>query len=118
MLSGFHPFDYDASSDSDWLEVVPDSQEPDLQQVTQCSQVSQGYARNENRVKQRILSGEIEFKDSIWRNLPHARDLVGRLLIRSPLNRGTVYSSMQSAWIADDLPALDAAYFDRVLAGP
>ncbi|KAJ8509426.1 hypothetical protein ONZ45_g8397 [Pleurotus djamor] len=117
MISGFHPFDFDPPSraTSDWQEVVPDSQEFSVPQEP-CTQHSQAaYFRNEDRVKHRILHGQIEFREAIWTPLPNARALAERLLIRDHLRRATVYSAMQSKWILSDQDALDAAYHDRVL---
>ncbi|KAJ3895492.1 kinase-like protein [Lentinula edodes] len=111
MLSGSHPFDYDAPSDScnAWFsQCVAESQS--------VSNSSQKYLRGEARLKERIISGEVDFQWRVWSKLVEAKVLVNLLLIHDPAKRATVYKALQSPWITDDLVMLEGAYRSRIIA--
>ncbi|KAJ3933543.1 MAG: kinase-like protein [Lentinula lateritia] len=111
MLSGSHPFDYDAPSDScnAWFsQCVAESQS-----ISNCSQK---YLRGEARLKERIISGEVDFQWRLWSKLVEAKVLVNLLLIHDPAKRATVYKALQSPWITDDLVMLEGAYHSRIIA--
>ncbi|THV06026.1 kinase-like protein [Dendrothele bispora CBS 962.96] len=109
MLSGGHPFDYDDSVPASWLNHVKESHAP-------CgSQFSQSYMSHEARLKERIVSGEIDFQRSLWRSMPQAQDLVSRLLVRHYPQRATVQCAMSNQWILLDREVLERAYQERVI---
>ncbi|KAJ3910119.1 kinase-like protein [Lentinula edodes] len=111
MLSGSHPFDFDAPSDScnAWFsQCVAESQS-----ISNCSQK---YLRGEARLKERIISGEVDFPWPLWSKLVEAKVLVNLLLIHDPAKRATVYKALQSPWITDDLVMLEGAYRSRIIA--
>ncbi|KAK0245677.1 kinase-like protein [Armillaria nabsnona] len=112
MLSGTHPFDYEATfgSSDNWISHIQDSRDPEF------SQFSQSYLSGEARLKERIINGTVDFQRTPWDVLSDAKALVGRLLIHNPLHRATVYTALRSQWIITDLEELDAAYQDRILA--
>ncbi|PBK77372.1 kinase-like protein [Armillaria solidipes] len=112
MLSGTHPFDYEATfgSSDNWISHIQDSRDPEF------SQFSQSYLSGEARLKERIINGTVDFQRTPWDVLSDAKALVGRLLIHNPLHRATVYTALRSQWITTDLEELDAAYRDRILA--
>ncbi|KAJ7225701.1 kinase-like protein [Mycena pura] len=108
MLSGSHPFDNGSfDSPSDWLSHV---------QASRASQISEDYHLNEARLKARIIRGEIEFHPNLWNHLPHAKALVGSLLIHNYLHRATVTDALKSYWIDCELGELNITYQNQVLA--
>ncbi|KAJ3852855.1 kinase-like protein [Lentinula lateritia] len=111
MLSGSHPFDYDAPSDScnAWFDqCVAESQS-----ISNCSQK---YLRGEACLKERIIRGKVDFQWRLWSKLIEAKVLVNSLLIHDPAKRATVYKALQSPWITDDLVMLEGAYRSRIIA--
>ncbi|KAL0951445.1 hypothetical protein HGRIS_008134 [Hohenbuehelia grisea] len=109
MLAGYHPFDYECPFDSDLADYVPESQDGD-------SAVSQTYWQNENRVKQRIIDGQVDFRESIWSLLDLARSLVNQLLVRDHLQRASVDIALEHSWITTELSELETAYQERILS--
>ncbi|KAJ6627106.1 hypothetical protein B0H10DRAFT_2210519 [Mycena sp. CBHHK59/15] len=110
-VGGTHPFDNESTFDSssDWLSHIQDSHVPDGSQ-------SQNYIRNENRLKAKIIDGDMDFHPRPWNHLPDAKALVGSLLIHNPRRRATVNDALQSSWIECELGDLNITYRNQVLA--
>ncbi|CAL1695118.1 unnamed protein product [Somion occarium] len=109
MLSGRHPFDYGViPSDSDW----PTS--PVFKSHACDSQYWLSSAQNDDVVKRRIIDGDVEYSQHIWKPIPHAQKLCDWLLSPDPQSRATVYDALDSKWIRGDLNELTAAYHKRM----
>ncbi|KAJ4485938.1 kinase-like protein [Lentinula aciculospora] len=111
MLSGSHPFDHESPLDScgSWFShYAAESQ--------RGSHRSENYIRGEARLKQRIISGHVDFPPLLWSKLGKAKVLVNLLLIHDPAKRATVYVALKSSWITDDLTMLEGAYCSRIIA--
>ncbi|KAJ3784590.1 kinase-like protein [Lentinula aff. detonsa] len=110
MLSGSHPFDYALPSES-WL-----SQHASDSRRGSHADCSQNYLQSEARLKERIISGQVDFQQLLWSKLVKAKVLVNLLLIHDPSKRATVHEALQSSWITDDLAMLEGAYRSRIVA--
>ncbi|KAE9408281.1 kinase-like protein [Gymnopus androsaceus JB14] len=110
IIFGSHPFDYDTpfNSCADWFSHMADSRDD--------SRFSEQYSRGEARLKERIVSGQVDFHQALWSELPEAKDLVSALLIHHPSQRATVYDALRSYWITSDLKMLEGAYQSRIIA--
>ncbi|KAF8640874.1 hypothetical protein AX17_000522 [Amanita inopinata Kibby_2008] len=106
MLSGTHPFDNEhAPETTRWFSHVRESRGP---------WPSHNYFQVEARIKERIISGEIDFQPSLWNKRFDARRLVIQLLKRDPIERATVYSALENRWIESELEELDNLYHLRI----
>ncbi|KAF9020315.1 kinase-like protein [Hymenopellis radicata] len=122
MLSGAHPFDYDATSGSSYNWSLHSPNAASLR-CSKCyasldasSQCSECYHKAQKRAKERILNGAIDFDRTPWDCLPKAKALVESLLIDDPDLRATVFSALDSEWIKSELEKLKAAYQYKIIA--
>lgn len=123
-ISGMHPFDNEPFPDaSSWLSHLRESCGP---------WPSKNYFQAEARLKERIVSGKVDFQPCIWDKYPDgmlcfflwvlamilcycpARCLVTELLMHDPLRRATVYSALESRWIILELKELCNLYRQRI----
>ncbi|KAF7306758.1 Kinase-like protein [Mycena indigotica] len=107
MICGSHPFDHDSSSfgsSLDWNSHIRASH-------TSC--VSDNYYHTEDRLKNRILRGEIEYSPYHWRRVPDAKTLVCSLLTYDYSQRATIQNALDSTWIKSEQKLLDDNYHHR-----
>lgn len=127
MLAGYHPFDFSrGSSCKSWWpsaevalsrkSATPQTHLPSQNpSQSQCEPTSTSE-KGEDVVKQRIVDGQVDFRDKIWAEevSNEARELVAMLLVYDYLERATVYGALRSAWIVRDEDALRDAYRKRI----
>jgi len=106
MLAGMHPFDNEPFPNaSSWFSHVQESCGP---------RPSKNYFQIEARLKERIVSGKVDFQPCVWDKHPDARCLVTELLMHDPLRRATVYSALDSRWIKSESKELCNLYQQRI----
>ncbi|KAF9076101.1 kinase-like protein [Rhodocollybia butyracea] len=113
MLSGSHPFDYDAPCDSRASRIL---HSVGSEYHSEESELLANCFRSEAQLKERIIDGQVEFHPSIWHDLHEAKTLILLLLIHDPLKRAKVADALKSLWITKDLNMLENAYRARITA--
>lgn len=106
MLAGAHPFDNEPLPEaSSWFSHVQDSRGP---------WPSQNYFQVEARLKERIVTGNVDFQPYVWDKYADAKQLVMELLTHDPTKRATVHSALGSRWIESELKELYNLYRRRI----
>ncbi|KAH7914798.1 kinase-like protein [Hygrophoropsis aurantiaca] len=107
VILGSHPFDFEGPSSRTTTTM---SDLVDSQGFLQ----SQHSITQDEKIKRRIVDGQIYFCEPVWKPLSAAKLLVCHLLLPDPQKRASVYAAFRSSWIISDIGELEDAYRERI----